>query len=116
MQVRPVKTKVSLVQNADEHRGPEIFHGAFSAVKVFKTWVGSSHGVSWQVGVFIFLCYGETEWWEAKSLFVNLFIFISWVGMFYLYVCVCTTCMLGAFEVGQIKGNLSSWDCIYSWL
>lgn len=88
MQVRPVKTKVSLVQNADEHRGPEIFHGAFSAVKVCKTWVGSSHGVSWQVGVFIFLCYAETEWWEAKSLFLNLFIFYL-MGRYVLPLCMC---------------------------
>lgn len=45
-QVRPLKTKASLVQDADKHQGPEIFHGTFSAVKVFKTWVGSSHGES----------------------------------------------------------------------
>lgn len=45
-QVRPLKTKASLVQDADKHQGPEIFRGTFSAVKVFKTWVGSSHGES----------------------------------------------------------------------
>lgn len=44
--MRPLKTKASLVQDADKHQGPEIFRGTFSAVKVFKTWVGSSHGES----------------------------------------------------------------------